>query len=338
MQPRVSIVVTSISKPNKALLELSEGCNAHGYRFIVIGDVSSPADFHIQGCDFYSLEQQIQTGLEYAALCPTRHYARKNIGYLLAIQNGTNLIIDTDDDNIPYDAFWARRQRKNIVPAVEEPGWLNVYRYFSSANIWPRGFPLNRVNREVPSFGTLSGQTVDSPIQQGLANENPDVDAIYRLILPLPLNFMNDRQIALGKGTWCPFNSQNTIWWEDAFPLLYLPSYCSFRMTDIWRSFVAQRIAWENDWAILFREATVWQERNEHNLMKDFTDEIPGYLYNESICDALGKLSLKEGTQNIIPNLRLCYEKLIDMKIIGADELKLLEAWINDLKNLSVTL
>lgn len=68
-------------------------------------------------------------------------------------------------------------------------------------------------------------------------------------------------------------------------------------MTDIWRSFVAQRIAWENDWAILFHEATVWQERNEHNLMKDFTDEVSGYLHNEPIGDALGELSLKEGAQ-----------------------------------------
>ena len=35
-------------------------------------------------------------------------------------------------------------------------------------------------------------RTVDSPIQQGLANENSDADAIYRLIFPLQLNFKND--------------------------------------------------------------------------------------------------------------------------------------------------
>ena len=46
-------------------------------------------------------------------------------------------------------------------------------------------------------------------------------------------------------------------------------------MTDIWRSFVAQRIAWANGWAILFHEPTVWQDRNEHNLMRDFRDESP---------------------------------------------------------------
>ena len=54
------------------------------------------------------------------------------------------------------------------------------------------------------------------------------------------------------------------------YPLLYLPAYCSFRMTDIWRSFVAQRIAWENGWRLLFHGPTMEQERNVHDLMKDF--------------------------------------------------------------------
>ena len=81
----------------------------------------------------------------------------------------------------------------------------------------------------------LAVEQVDCPIQQGLADENPDVDAIYRLVLPLPVQFETGRRIALKRGVWSPFNSQNTAWWPDAFPLLYLPAYCSFRMTDIWR-------------------------------------------------------------------------------------------------------
>src|ERR1039457_962260 len=68
---------------------------------------------------------------------------------------------------------------------------------------------------------------LDCPIQQGLANEDPDVDAIYRLLLPLPISFRTDRRLALGRGTWCPFNSQNTAWFPAAYPLMYLPSYCS---------------------------------------------------------------------------------------------------------------
>ena len=135
------------------------------------------------------------------------------------------------------------------------------------------------------------------------------------------------------QGCWCPFNSQNTMWWSGAFELLYLPSYCSFRMTDIWRSFIAQRIAHLNGWAVLFEEPTMKQQRNVHNLMKDFEQELPGYLHNSEICDALESLALEPGKERISDNLRACYERLTNMSLVGADELHLLEAWLEDIRN-----
>jgi hypothetical protein len=267
-------------------------------------------------------------------MCPTRHYARKNIGYLLACAAGASVIIETDDDNIPNREFWNARSRRQSASLISNTGWVNVYRYFTDANIWPRGLPLDQIQAATPAFESLSQKEVDCPIQQGLADENPDVDAIYRLALPLPQFFAEKRRIALGENSWSPFNSQNTAWWREAFPLLYLPAYCSFRMTDIWRSFVAQRIAWTNRWAVLYHEPTVRQERNEHNLMRDFRDEVPGYLNNAAICDALGNLSLQSGVDKINDNLRVCYEELVRMELVGRQELELVEAWISDLKEL----
>ena len=177
---------------------------------------------------------------------------------------------------------------------------------------------------------------MDCPIQQGLANGNPDVDAIYRLVLDLPQRFYGRRKVALGRGAWCPFNSQNTTWWKVAFPLLYLPACCSFRMTDIIRSFVAQRIAWENDWAILFHSPTVIQERNDHNILKDFIDEIPGYINNNHIKEALENTRIAGGTDNISMDLIHCYEALVRKDLIGRKELALLACWLNDLKQSTV--
>jgi len=168
-----------------------------------------------------------------------------------------------------------------------------------------------------------------------LADENPDIDAVFRLTQALPHNFDLKAKVALGAQSWCPFNSQNTTFYAEAFPLLYLPSYCSFRMTDIWRSFIAQRICWENEWYVLFDEATVWQERNNHNLLRDFEDEIPGYLNNSKICKTLGELKLKKGKTNIFENLISCYQALIDINVVGSDEMPLLKAWISDLEKIS---
>jgi STELLO glycosyltransferases len=334
MKNKIALIVTSIAPPNAVLRTLAEGCLKQGFDFIVIGDEPSPPDFKLEGCRFYGLAEQRELGLRFARECPTRHYARKNIGYLLAMREGVSVMIETDDDNLPAQGFWQERSRRQEVGRVERAGWVNVYRYFTEANIWPRGLPLDHIQTAIPAFESLARGEVDCPIQQGLADENPDVDAIYRLALPLPQSFRKDRRVALCDGSWSPFNSQNTTWWRDAFPLLYLPAYCSFRMTDIWRSFIAQRIGWANGWGVLFHEPTVWQERNEHNLMRDFKDEVPGYLNNAAICEALDKLSLKPGLDKLKDNLRVCYEELVRMELVGRQELNLLEAWISDLEEI----
>lgn len=331
MKENIALVVTSIAAPNAALQTLARGCAQQGYEFFVIGDEASPAEFQLNACRFYGLQDQYDSELKLARLCPTRHYARKNIGYLLAMRAGADRIRETDDDNIPYKQFWEATERQRFVSTLTNHGWVNVYRYFSEASIWPRGFPLEHVKDQLPAITSLRTIINDCPIQQGLANENPDVDAIYRLVAELPQLFRKDRRVALAAGSWCPFNSQNTTWWRAAFPLLYLPSYCSFRMTDIWRSFIAQRIAWTNNWSVLFHEPTVWQERNEHNLLRDFRDEVPGYLHNKSICEALASLSLKTGVEYLGENLQVCYEKLVGMELIDPKEMELVAAWLEDL-------
>jgi hypothetical protein len=65
--------------------------------------------------------------------------------------------------------------------------------------------------------------------------------------------------------------------------------------------------------------------------MRDFEDELPGYLNNRKIADALDALSLKSGTAHLTENLLICYERLIEMELVGAEELGLVEAWSADL-------
>lgn len=325
------LVVTSIAKQDHPVLNLfAKETSKRNIPFILIGDTKSPEVFHLDGCDFYSIERQISLPFNLSNDLPVKHYARKNLGYLIAIKQGAEVIIETDDDNFPLDGFWTDRERNIKANVLTNKGWVNVYKYFTDKHIWPRGFALENLLEEIP---TLSGieDVINCPIQQGLADENPDVDAIYRLTLPLPVIFDSHEPIALGERSICPFNSQNTTWFKEAFPLMYLPSYCSFRMTDIWRSFVAQRVAWTCDWPILFHQSTVWQERNDHNLMKDFQDEIPGYNNNALIIESLNNLNLKHGVENIGDNMMSCYKTLVDLNLVGEKELSLLDQWLKDI-------
>ncbi len=328
------LVITSIAGPDAALSALASAARRHDFDFILIGDEASPADFELDGADYFDLERQRALPSTYARLCPVRSYARKNVGYLLAMQRGAPMILETDDDTVAYDEFWQPRERTRKAKVIAEGGWVNIYKYFSSTNIWPRGLPLDEATTPPPPYASLSFEEVDCPIQQGLVDDDPDVDALYRMLLELPVRFDQAPSIALASGSWCPFNSQNTAWWPEAFALMYLPSHCSFRMTDIWRSFVAQRLAWANGWGVLFHKPNASQSRNPHDLMQDFRAEVPGYLGNRAICATLDQLELEPGADHLGENMRLAYRSLVEGGWIDAEELSLLDAWLGDVQAL----
>jgi hypothetical protein len=268
-----------------------------------------------------------------ARTLPIGHYARKNVAYLWALSRGASCLYETDDDNAP-NAFWSIRNR--IVPAqtIEAPPWVNVYRFFSNDLIWPRGLPLDQIHTVPPTGLNTTVQNVEAPIQQGLADQSPDVDAVWRLVLDRPFFFDRGPSIRLEPGTWSPFNSQSTWWWPVVYPLLYLPSYCSFRMTDIWRGFVAQRCLWELGYGLVFHAPEVIQDRNVHNLMSNFDDEVPGYRRNTDMIRLLEALSLSPGPGAVMDNLIHCYEILIQNEFFPEMEMELVQAWVRDLSTI----
>jgi len=329
-----SLVVTTINPPNATLRELAFGSLEHGWDFIVAGDSKSPSRFQMEGCRFLSLKDQHDSGFSLGLKCPERSYTRKNIAYLEAMRSGAEVIVETDDDNHPKEEFWCTRELRMKCRTVEKDGWINVYRYFSENFIYPRGLPLNQARTEVPVPG-LPG-IHECVIQQGLANNDPDVDAIYRMLFPLPFDFeIAHDPILLINGAWCPFNSQNTTFFKSAFPLLYLPAHCSFRMTDIWRSFVAQRVlSWQGS-GVMFHGPTVWQERNDHDLHCDFVDEFSGYVHNHNIREALNSISFAQGSPTRLI-MEVCYQVLIRHGWVGSGEESLLQAWFDDLETLGL--
>src|SRR5215813_10373846 len=118
MTDRVAVVVTSIAAPNPVLRALASGCRTHGWDFVVIGDAKSPPGFVLDGCRYFDLAAQRALG-SLAPLAPVGHYARKNLGYLAALRAGATLILETDDDNLPLDGYWAPRVRKREAALVD---------------------------------------------------------------------------------------------------------------------------------------------------------------------------------------------------------------------------
>ncbi|HEX3720188.1 MAG TPA: STELLO glycosyltransferase family protein [Verrucomicrobiae bacterium] len=329
-------VVTTIQPPTAAMRQLGRALDSCGGQLLIVADKKGPHTYALSKAELLTLEQQIALPLRLPKLLPVNHYVRKNVGYLIAISRKASCLYETDDDNAP-NGKWKPRSATVRAATVRQAGWRNVYAYFSRSVLWPRGFPLEEImsSRESRFPKQSTPAAVFSPIQQGLADGNPDVDAIWRLVQSTDIRFASKPSLALARGVWCPFNSQTTWWWPEAYPLLYLPSYCTFRMTDIWRSFIAQRCVWELGGVVTFHSPEVVQERNQHNLLRDFQDEVPGYLSNARICNILGQLKLKPGKASVSENLMCCYESLVAENIFPRNELRLVKAWLADLKSMA---
>ncbi|ORE89147.1 hypothetical protein ATO7_04690 [Oceanococcus atlanticus] len=330
-----ALVVTTINAPNPVMRDLLSACQKSGVDFVIVGDRKSPTDFSLPGATYMDIEAQHTAFGAFSQQLPLGHYARKNVGYLHALRDGAKWIVETDDDNFPLGNFLDHPEAGSarVLSAKNDHAWLNVYDYFApTAPVWPRGLPLDRV---LGCDQVDEHQASNAPVLvQGLAQDNPDVDAVFRLTRPLPVRFAEEATaVVLSENVWCPFNSQNTWWQRRLAPLMYLPSYCSFRMTDIWRSFVAQRCLWAQGLQVTFVAPSVRQERNEHDLMRDFADEVPGYLHNDRIRERLSALSL---SGDMHTDLLSCYQALVGEGLVDSAEVPLVKSWLDELSRLGL--
>lgn len=321
------IVITSIFEPTMAVKAFSQ---LPDYQLIVVGDKKSPQKWECEGSIYLSVEDQQVLGFQLADVLPYNHYSRKMLGYLLAIQRDAELLIDTDDDNIPCERWGFPASEGHFETLAEDQGFVNIYQLFTEQKIWPRGLPLQLINKSFDFKSLIHNEPCRVGVWQGLADGDPDVDAIYRLTSDVPCVFNRRQPIVLPKGTLCPFNTQNTLIIKELFPLMYLPTYVTFRFTDILRGLVAQPIMWLYGYRLGFTDATVVQERNPHDYMKDFVSELPMYLNTDKVIEVVsGAISAE---YDITTNLRLAYQGLLQAGIVEDNELITLDAWLNDLE------
>lgn len=323
------MVLTTINAPTEAVLALAR--RSDEWKLIVVGDRKTPADWAVNGATFLSIETQRAMQWKILELLPENHYCRKNIGYLEALVAGATVIAETDDDNIPGN--WPSSTPQAVVEGsrIAFEGWVNPYPYFTAERVWPRGLPLQHIVATLERRPTDEGSW-RSAVHQYLAAGDPDVDAVYRMTVGKGDHTFADGSIVLAPGAMTTFNSQCTVWFPEAFPLLYLPSFVSFRMTDIWRSLVAQACLWAFEGQLSYHGNGVTQVRNEHDLLRDFHDEVVGYERNDEIRKVLSSLPLQPGPGAVSDNLRACYVALEAIGIVTHDELTLVDAWIADVE------
>ena len=312
------IVVTTINEPNQCLEAFSK---MEGWDLIIVGDKKSPKEYRLKA-KYLDISEQEKLFLLFSGQMPFNHYCRKNLGYLYAVKNGYDIIGESDDDNLPNEN-WGKLPQAEKFSTIVGPNYPNIYKEFTGQKIWPRGFPLDLILLNEPhSKMDLPGKVL---IWQGLADGDSDVDAVYRLIIKEDVFFDKNKTIVLKEKVLSPFNSQNTLWHKEAWPFLYLPHTVTFRYTDILRSFIAQFGIWSRGGHLGFMSPTVSSmQRNYHNQLKDFSDEIPMYNSFYKVMDALQSCNLTGRSDDLL----LMYEALVKNGVVAESELDSISEWL----------
>jgi hypothetical protein len=264
------IVTTTINPPTEALIKYADLKDWH---MIVVGDQRTPPGYEALDCTYLSTDAQEKIAPELSELIGWNSIQRRNIGFLHALSLGAEVIATVDDDNIPLDN-WGKDLRIGVETEATEfgansDGWFDPISVSGYPHLWHRGFPIQFLaNRRFPNLG--SNRIVPS-VQASFWNGDPDVDAICRMEHQPDCNFDDSNFPFFSKGM-APFNSQNTFLTREATKEYFMFPHIG-RMDDIWASLYMVSKGFD----VLYARASVFQDRNNHDLTRDFTGEIIGY-------------------------------------------------------------
>ena len=330
---------------------------------VIVGDRKSPEDFKVhwtpgEGNDavvYLSPEDQEAMQNSFIDGLLWNHFGRKNVGFLYAITHGAKAIWDFDDDNLlnfyltgaapdpslSLDAY-VPSSEDQLLDVLELVGHTaptyNPYPYLGAPTLpsWPRGLPLPHI--KVPDTYNRCAQPSQIKhstvaVLQSLADHQPDVDAIYRFIMPIPFNFQRSdatRPLMIPTTALTPYNAQATLHLKAGFWGLLLPVTVNGRVSDIWRSYFFQRLFWDVGLRVGFMaRPLVTQDRNIHRNLADFNAEDDLYQKSEQLVNFLQQWEGK--STSLVGRIEELWVALYEHEYIDILDVEVVQLWLQAL-------
>ena len=343
------IIVNAFNPPNQSILNLLE--KLKNWKIVVISN-NIKIDKKWKSLNFpkllyLSLAKQNNLGYNIIKyLNFNSSFARKNIGYLYAIQHGAKEIFEMDENiiipniknlNIDYKKY------KICYGIRKDSSMINPYSHFKKSNInmWPRGFRLSDIGKDISNkFYILNPNNLllKPLIYQGIIDGFPDIDSIFlqtKIVNSFEkIEFINNYPLIYLPGNYIPINSKNTKYLYDIFPFLPLPITVNERISDIWRGFIMQYFAWRYNGCVIYHISKNYIEENNlvlhsHSL---FYKEKNLFFNIDKFIDILN-INSNLGINNPIDLLYKIINDLIVSKLLGKNEINFYKAFFKDLSN-----
>jgi hypothetical protein len=275
------IVSTTINPPTEAIHRFDA---MPDWTLVVIGDKKTPAGYKLDRGIYVTAEETEKYDRALSDAIGSNCIQRRNFGLLWAHDMKADVVAVVDDDNIPQ-AGWGenllvgREIEANYfetdLPAFDPVGATN------HKNIWHRGFPLELIPKR--DYSRKSTRKLIPDVQADFWDGDPDIDAICRMEHRPECKF-DSSAFPIASNKMGPFNSQNTFLSAKLLKDYFLFPHTG-RMDDIWASYYVQGLGAKVVWA----KASVYQDRNIHNPIRDMKAEYIGYENNLELVSNVAK-------------------------------------------------
>jgi hypothetical protein len=275
------IVTTTINPPTEAIVKFDA---MPGWHLIVVGDRRTPIDYSLDQGTYLSPKDQEAFDGPLSDAIGWNCIQRRNIGIAVAYEQGADVVALVDDDNIP-DVNWGKHLSigqsievnyfETKAPAFDPIGATNY------PALWHRGYPLPLLSER--DYSHCVKRTIVPDVEANFWNGDPDIDALCRMEHK-PQCAFDPKHFPIASNAMAPFNSQNTILLRKVLPDYFLFPYIG-RMDDIWAAYYLQA----KGHVVVFGGPSVYQARNDHDLVVDMRQELLGYECNLSLVKDLAR-------------------------------------------------
>lgn len=266
------IVTTTINPPTIAMDKFQA---MPDWELVVVGDLKTPADYKLWRGVYVTPAEQEKYDKALSDAIGWNCIQRRSFGLLWAKEMKADVVAVVDDDNIPLDGWGQSLLIGNDVevnyyetelPAFDPVGATNY------KHLWHRGYPLQLLPKR--DYSRVVRRKVRVDVQADFWNGAPDIDAICRMEYAPECTF-EANAFPMASNKMGPFNSQNTFLSGKCLKDYFLFPHVG-RMDDIWASYFVQA----KGYRVVWHKASVYQQRNMHDLVHDMKQEYNGYENN----------------------------------------------------------
>lgn len=299
--------------------------------FVALDQRSSGICFaDVEQCLWLNTGAQMNWKVSHAL--PWNSLSRRNIAFLEALKWGADAIISWDTDNFPVDELYfnnfiavLRGDWNGLSTAAYKGDWFDPGDLLVPKTKH-RGFPPFEISEPIYSPVIC----VKVGVSAGLVLGNPDIDAMTRIVnAPMiqQITELGHTGIVVGPHNWTVFNSQNTAVIRELVPAWFMMPDVG-RMDDIYASLIVQRVAREYNYHVHFGQPFTYQQRHDHDLIKDLRAEIDGYSNVVRLAELLDPIPLIG--RNVIEDVRKIYETLLHCQFLPKASIEAGLVWLED--------